>query len=1386
MADFDIERPTLEAKQASPTYSVNTSPFTIEISGSIQGQKGDKGDPGTDGKDGKDGKDGIDGVDGQDGVGVQSIIQTSTSHQSGGTNIITSTLTDGTITTFEIMNGEKGDDSKAFEYSEILSIRTTSDDLYLELSYYIENRLPFSVKDGYNTYQVVYTYKHDEDIKFYYMLTEDHVHSITMEQFPVVTITEDDFYIQEKITNSNKIDFSLIDNAPISSTDAEDMLWWSSYNTVNDANFSNGYYTVVKEPYRLGDLSTESFINTEAIMHNVSANNWNRLDDVIDGKQETLISGTNIKTINNNSILGSGDLTIETIFDATFVDEAEEQGINLTNEEYQSLIDAYIDGQIFKINGMTATVSVDGSGNVTLEQILDNIVCKYDISSTNNNHTITFDTTTLATSTDLASKQNTLVSGTNIKTINNESLLGSGNIDIQGSQTDVQINGSSIVSNDVADIQVEGTYNASTNKIATMSEIPTKVSDLSNDSGFITNTVNNLTNYYTKTNTYTKTEIDNLISAVSTLDIEVVQTLPTQDISTTTIYLVPKTPSANDAYDEYIYVNNSWEHIGSTEVDLSNYYTKTQTDGLLNNKANTTDVQNNKNLTRGIEYIVGTQAEATNLWTGVSTDTGCSSGTIYTGKTIIYHLPVAGTSTAATLNLTLPDASTTGAKNIYRQASSTVTTTFAADCDILMVYDGTQWKVNAYVDTTNSNSIGYQLRTDKSIYVNGASTSIYRYQLLVQTENGLEPFTSTNNKTGTTKTQLSPKYLPGGDIRYYASTTTIASDGDITSGSLWMQYNLDLRYSFNITTTTLTAKKPVYMKMSKNADGTLSPVYSANSGGHPLTQTLPTTADGYVYLHLGTAYSGYQLQLEIIHPMYEYKNGKLREYIDEQTGGGGSATDVQVNGTSITSGGVANLLTETAYNSSTNKIATISDLPTVPTNISSFTNDSGYITGLVMLTYGTSTWQDFLDACNSNKVVYCKVTSQYGDRMAFLAYKTATIAEFQYYRSLSTPSVSDQVDEVYVYTLKNNNTWTTTTRKASSTIAVGTGLSRSYTANTRTMSLSVDTSTMAQKSDLPTKVSDLTNDAGYITGYTETDPVFTASAAHGITSTDITNWNNKSTFSGSYNDLTDKPTIPTVNNATLTIQKNGTTVKTFTANASSNVTANITVPTKTSDLNNDSGFTTNTGTITSVKMNGSTISSSGEADLGTVLTSHQSIKTINSNSLVGSGNLTLPVITELTSPVILNDLTDGYYHLPAGCVLKIKESENDNNPSTYTTIGTSALMQFKIKTDSGYPLFSYWIIEDSNDATYDSGGGDFTPTGNGTKVKCGMVSPYTSSSWNEREFRLERTLTTSEIVDNLTTNDASKVLSAKQGKALKDAMDNLISLSTTTWIDSLF
>lgn len=87
--------------------------------------------------------------------------------------------------------------------------------------------------------------------------------------------------------------------------------------------------------------------------------------------------------------------------------------------------------------------------------------------------------------------------------------------------------------------------------------------------------------------------------------------------------------------------------------------------------------------------------------------------------------------------------------------------------------------------------------------------------------------------------------------------------------------------------------------------------------------------------------------------------------------------------------------------------------------------------------------------------------------------------------------------------------------------------------------------------------------------------------------------------SGSYNDLSNKPTIPTVNNATLTIQKNGSTVKTFTANASSNVTANITVPTKTSDLSNDSNFVASTA-LSTVATSGSYADLSNKPTIPTI------------------------------------------------------------------------------------------------------------------------------------------------------------------------------------------
>lgn len=117
---------------------------------------------------------------------------------------------------------------------------------------------------------------------------------------------------------------------------------------------------------------------------------------------------------------------------------------------------------------------------------------------------------------------------------------------------------------------------------------PTKLSELSNDVNFITNSVNNLTNYYTKINTYTKTEVNDLINGITSMNVAVVQTLPTSGISATTIYLVPKSTSqTNNAYDEYLYVNNKWEKIGDTTIDLSNYALKSEIPTVTNDLTDT-------------------------------------------------------------------------------------------------------------------------------------------------------------------------------------------------------------------------------------------------------------------------------------------------------------------------------------------------------------------------------------------------------------------------------------------------------------------------------------------------------------------------------------------------------------------------------------------------------------------------------------------------------------------------------------------------------------------------------------------------------------------------------------------------------------------------------
>ena len=116
------------------------------------------------------------------------------------------------------------------------------------------------------------------------------------------------------------------------------------------------------------------------------------------------------------------------------------------------------------------------------------------------------------------------------------------------------------------------------NDLIDVPNIPTALSELVNDEEFIKSTVDNLLNYYTKTEIYTKEEVTNLISNINRLTTSIVEKLPTDNISTTTIYLISAQESV---YNQYMYIDGEWVILGNTNIDLNGYVTSNEIDTVL-------------------------------------------------------------------------------------------------------------------------------------------------------------------------------------------------------------------------------------------------------------------------------------------------------------------------------------------------------------------------------------------------------------------------------------------------------------------------------------------------------------------------------------------------------------------------------------------------------------------------------------------------------------------------------------------------------------------------------------------------------------------------------------------------------------------------------------
>jgi hypothetical protein len=152
----------------------------------------------------------------------------------------------------------------------------------------------------------------------------------------------------------------------------------------------------------------------------------------LNAKQDTLVSGTNIKTVNGTSVLGSGDITI-----SSAVAWGGVTGTLSNQTDLQTALDGKVD-ENSAITGATKTkITYDAKGLVTAGEDLaaGDLPTGIDASkiSTGVISNAEFDYLNGLTDniqTQFTGKQDVLVSATNIKTIEGQSLLGSGNIDL--------------------------------------------------------------------------------------------------------------------------------------------------------------------------------------------------------------------------------------------------------------------------------------------------------------------------------------------------------------------------------------------------------------------------------------------------------------------------------------------------------------------------------------------------------------------------------------------------------------------------------------------------------------------------------------------------------------------------------------------------------------------------------------------------------------------------------------------------------------------------------------------------------------------------------------------------------------------------------------------
>ena len=248
------------------------------------------------------------------------------------------------------------------------------------------------------------------------------------------------------------------------------------------------------------------------------------------------------------------------------------------------------------------------------------------------------------------------------------------------------------------------------------------------------------------------------------------------------------------------------------------------------------------------ECIVGTQTASTNAWTGRA-----SFPSLQDGQVIMYWLPYAGTSTAATLNLTLSGGGTTGAKAVYINATTRCTTHIAAGNMVQMVYRsnvtiGTATYTGWWISRALNDNTYDRIRFNNAIK---AKTAISASRLIVGDSGGFFHLAA-----GSVFDVDKP-------VLWAASAISAASTG--TNNYLSFP-SCTLR---NNTSSTWTATQYETLYLVGTLTGNVFTVASSD------WLTTNPNSDTLTYISMGYMYSTYQMYFYPEHPMYRLVNGIL-------------------------------------------------------------------------------------------------------------------------------------------------------------------------------------------------------------------------------------------------------------------------------------------------------------------------------------------------------------------------------------------------------------------------------------------------------------------------------------------------------------------------------